>query len=110
MPLLILGNLLISLPIYWIVGLQADFFKYLIFCIISLVHGTCALTLGLVIGSASPSAELGQAFGPLILILYMLFSGNSNSNDRTFSKYRFYLGWNSMDSSMYVILTCSTLI
>jgi ABC-2 type transporter len=75
MPMLTLGNLIVSLPIYWIVGLQASFVKYVLFAVTCLVHATCAYTLGLVIGSAAPNAEMGQAFGPLILILFMLFSG-----------------------------------
>lgn len=50
-PLLIIGSLILTIPVYWMVGLQAVASKYLIFIFLVTLHALTANALGLCIGS-----------------------------------------------------------
>ncbi|RKO90319.1 P-loop containing nucleoside triphosphate hydrolase protein [Blyttiomyces helicus] len=65
LPLTFLGALLLAIPVYWMIGLQADAGKYGTFIVIVLVHSFVANALGLMIGSAVPNPTVGQILGPL---------------------------------------------
>jgi hypothetical protein len=49
--------------------------KFFTFVCILLVHSHTAFSLGLAIGAAVPSAQVGQIVAPLITVLFVLFGG-----------------------------------
>ncbi|KAJ3088572.1 ATP-binding cassette sub- G member 2, partial [Quaeritorhiza haematococci] len=75
LPLNILGSLLLSVPVYWMIGLQPDAAKYLTFIVIVAVQSTTANAMGLAIGAGVPNARVGQVIGPLVIVLFLLFAG-----------------------------------
>lgn len=75
LPLVAAGSLLLSVPVYWMIGLDPVISKYFIFILIILVHSFAANALGLFIGSFVPSVTVGQIIGPLIIVIFLLFGG-----------------------------------
>lgn len=75
LPLTYAGALILAIPVYWMIGLQKVASKYLTFICIVLVHSHTANALGLMIGAAVPSAQVGQILGPLIIVVMLLFGG-----------------------------------
>jgi hypothetical protein len=63
------------MPVYWAIGFQATAAQFFTFYVISIVHVIVSNALGFVIGSIAPNQELGQLITPLIIIVFMLFSG-----------------------------------
>lgn len=74
LPLLILGNLILFIPVYWVV-LGSNASKFFTFLVIGLVHVFTANAMGFLIGSFVPTAQVGQIITPLIILVFMLFSG-----------------------------------
>jgi len=74
-PLVIAEALLLTIPTYWMVGFQNVASKYLLFIFLVCIHSLTANSLGLVIGSIVPNPTVGQIFGPLIIVLFLLFGG-----------------------------------
>lgn len=75
LPLVYAGSLLLSIPIYWMIGFQNDITKYLTFILIILIHSHTANSLGIAIGSFVPNATVGQIIGPLIIVVFLIFGG-----------------------------------
>ncbi|RKO89550.1 P-loop containing nucleoside triphosphate hydrolase protein [Blyttiomyces helicus] len=75
LPLTIVGALIVAIPVYWMIGLQADAGKYGTFIVIVLVHSFVSNAMGLLIGSAVPNATVGQILGPLVTVIFLLFGG-----------------------------------
>ncbi|KAJ3110994.1 ATP-binding cassette sub- G member 2 [Phlyctochytrium bullatum] len=75
-PLTIVGALILGVPIYWMIGLQASADRYLTFLIIIVVQSFTAMALGLMIGSGVKSVRIGQIIGPLVIVLFLIFGGN----------------------------------
>ena len=87
LPLTFAGSLILALPIYWMVGLQASATKYLTFVCIILVQSFAANSLGILIGSAIPNIKTGQIIAPLVIVIFFLFAGqvlNVNSVPQVF--------------------------
>eukprot|EP00842_Homolaphlyctis_polyrhiza_P001061 jgi/Hompol1/1956/HPOL_000592-RA len=82
LPTLYVGCLLLCVPLYWMVGLQADATKYFTFLCIVLVHVTTTNALGLMIGAGVPNVKLGQILTPLCLVILMLFGGQLVNLDK----------------------------
>jgi ABC-type multidrug transport system ATPase subunit/ABC-type multidrug transport system permease subunit len=74
-PLVVLGNIIMAVIVYWTVGLQATVKQFLTFVAIVVAHGFCANSFGLMIGAAVPNATIGQIVAPMIIIILMLFGG-----------------------------------
>ena len=74
-PLTVLGSLLLTIPVYWMIGLQNNLEKYLLFNIIVVVHSLTANSLGIAIGSIVPSVQVGQIIGPIFISILLLFGG-----------------------------------
>lgn len=75
LPLCYAGSLLLSIPIYWMIGFQNDVAKYFIFILIILVQSHTANALGIAIGSFVPSARVGQVIAPLVVVIFLIFGG-----------------------------------
>ncbi|KAI9141200.1 P-loop containing nucleoside triphosphate hydrolase protein [Paraphysoderma sedebokerense] len=76
LPFLFLGTILFAAPVYWMIGLQNDIIKYLIFILICVGHAFTANSMGIMIGSAVPNVRVGQVIGPLIITVFLIFGGN----------------------------------
>ncbi|KAJ2999804.1 ATP-binding cassette sub- G member 2 [Globomyces sp. JEL0801] len=74
-PLIIIGNTLMAIPVYWLVGLSATVQQFFTYMLIVYVHVFTANNFGLMIGSAVPSAQVGLIVTPLFLLIFMLFGG-----------------------------------
>lgn len=75
LPLTIVGTLILGVPVYWMIGFQSVFSKFITFIVIILVHSITAMTLGLMIGSGVKDVQIGQIVGPLIIVLFLVFGG-----------------------------------
>jgi ATP-binding cassette subfamily G (WHITE) protein 2 len=75
LPLLIIGTTIFVVPVYWTIGFQATASQFFTYYFISIVHVIVSNALGFVIGSIVPNQELGQIIAPMIIIVFMLFSG-----------------------------------
>ena len=75
LPLVYAGALILSFPVYWMIGLQNDVAKYFIFILIILVQSHTANALGVAIGSWVRSARVGQIIAPLIIVVFLIFGG-----------------------------------
>ena len=72
-PLNILPALVYSCIVYWLVGLRPAGFGY--FILIVMFEAIVAISLGLGISAAAPSVEFANAFGPILMIIGILFGG-----------------------------------
>jgi hypothetical protein len=75
LPLIMIGNIILALPVYWAVGLAPTAYQFFTFLLIIFVHTNCANNLGFLIGAAVPNVAVGQIVMPLIIIVFMLFGG-----------------------------------
>ncbi|KAI8855242.1 ABC-2 type transporter-domain-containing protein [Chytridium lagenaria] len=75
-PVTIAGALLLGVPIYWLIGLQASADRYIAFLIIVCVQSFTAMSMGLMIGSGIKNVQLGQIVGPLVIVVFLIFGGN----------------------------------
>ncbi|KAJ3119298.1 ATP-binding cassette sub- G member 2 [Physocladia obscura] len=74
-PLCWVNSLLMSICLYWMVGLQVDVVRFFTFVLLVLNHSNTALSLAYCIGSAVPTPQVGQILGPLIITIFLLFGG-----------------------------------
>ena len=72
-PLNTLPALVYSCIVYWLVGLRPAGFGY--FILIVMFEAIIAISLGLGISAAAPSVEFANAFGPILMIIGILFGG-----------------------------------
>ena len=77
LPIRIIGGVLFILISYWIVAFRAgcQYFMYTCVFVIALVF--TSVGIGLTIGSLFPSVKIVQIFSPLILLIFLFFSGNT---------------------------------
>ena len=81
-PLISFQCIVFIVPAYWILGLENDIWKYFIYLSAAYLHQMIACCLGLMIGSAVPSPELGQIVAPMIAILMIIFGGLVSNLDK----------------------------
>ncbi|KAJ3066293.1 hypothetical protein HDU98_010397 [Podochytrium sp. JEL0797] len=74
-PLCWANSIILTVFLYWMVGLQSVASLFFTFVLVVLVHSTAALCLAYCIGSAVPNATVGQILGPLIITVFLLFGG-----------------------------------
>ena len=74
-PIVVFISCIIALPLYWIVGLQANITKYLTFFAIVLVHAHTSSSLGILVSTFSKNVTMGQVIAPMFLLTMMLFGG-----------------------------------
>lgn len=75
---------LFAVPLYFITGLTMPFDRLLVFLTILLALRLSSVAMGLFIASISPSLQVSQIIGPLIIVIFFIFGGNlANSNEIT---------------------------
>ena len=75
-PNAILQKALYYIIIYWMVGLRESAAAFFIFLGINAIQLTTSVGLGLAIGAASPTIELGNIIAPMVNVIFFLFGGN----------------------------------
>lgn len=75
LPWYIIGPLLFSVIVYWMVGLRDDFVSFLIFCGIIILINQCSLSYGYLISTLSPSVQVASALGAPMMMPFLLFGG-----------------------------------
>ena len=102
-PLLFLGTMIFVIPSYWAIGFGRTAGQFLTFVAIFAVQALCANNLGFVIGAISPNAQAGQVLTPVILVVFMLFSGLLVNLDTITPALR-WIQWVSLISYTYKML------
>ena len=74
-PLITFQWIVFIVPVYWILGMDPDGGKYLIYIIAAYLHQVFAVCLGLMIGSAVPTPALGQVIAPIVGVIMIIFGG-----------------------------------
>lgn len=75
LPLVIFATILFAVPVYWMVGLQADVVKFFTWLAIVVVHAFTATCLGIMISSGVPNVRVGQIIGPTVVVIFLVFGG-----------------------------------
>ena len=84
LPFSLLQIIISSIPLYFIVGLTMPFDRLLVFLTILLALRFTSIGMGLFIAAISPTLQVSMIFGPLILVVFLLYGGNlANSNEIT---------------------------
>jgi len=60
---------------YWMIGLNPDPERFLVFIGIMLLLNFISVSLGIAISAGSPSITAANVLGPVILVIFMLFGG-----------------------------------
>ncbi|EGF83345.1 hypothetical protein BATDEDRAFT_8584 [Batrachochytrium dendrobatidis JAM81] len=82
LPLSFLGAIVLTVPIYWMAGLQPTTEKFFTFVCVILVHVNAANALGLLIGAGVPNVRVGLIIAPLVSITFVLFGGQLVNLDK----------------------------
>ncbi|KAJ3271639.1 hypothetical protein HDV01_006509 [Terramyces sp. JEL0728] len=75
LPLILLVAILLGAPLYWIIGLYNNLANYFTFIFILFLQAFTANSMGLLIGSAVPNTSVGLIVTPMVLVIFVLFSG-----------------------------------
>ena len=59
--------------IYWSVGLNPIFTRFVVFTVTIVLNTFCALAIGFCVSAASPTSVIALAIGPPVLIIFLLF-------------------------------------
>ena len=77
------ASFLLASILYVLLGYQLDGTKYAIFLVVSFAYTFCAISLGLMIGSATPSVDLSQIIAPLLILTFLIYGGFVGSASTT---------------------------
>ncbi|KAJ3167487.1 ATP-binding cassette sub- G member 2 [Geranomyces variabilis] len=75
LPLAFAWTIIFNATVYWMMHLQRDVSKFLLFQAINLAIVWACIGLGMIVGAASPSVEVAQMVAPLSVVLFVIFSG-----------------------------------
>jgi ABC-type multidrug transport system permease subunit len=97
-PFTILPPLLFGIINYWVVGLDPNIWKFLIFLLQITIESITAMSMGIFISSISSSIEIATTIAPILNILFFLFAGlfiNINSLPKVlrFFPYISFIKW-----------------
>jgi ATP-binding cassette subfamily G (WHITE) protein 2 len=75
MPFTVFFPFLNTTIIYWMVGLQANGWKYILACISVVMCALCSEGIGLIASTLAPNVMVANIIAPLITIVFLLFGG-----------------------------------
>ena len=75
LPLNVMPPFIFSCISYWIIGLNPNGDRFVLFFLIVMLESVAAVALGLAISSFSPNVETANALGPPLLVIGILFGG-----------------------------------
>lgn len=94
-PLVIFATALFAFPVYWMIGYQPLWNRYLTFVVILFVHAIAATLMGIMISSGVPNVRVGQIIGPTLIVIFLVFSGQLVDLDTTPVVFR-WIKWTSI--------------
>ena len=74
-PFAALGPMVFACVSYWIVGFVPEADNFLVFCGVIVMINMTAVSWGMLISSSVNSVEQATGFGPLVIIVFLLFGG-----------------------------------
>jgi ABC-type multidrug transport system permease subunit len=84
LPLSMLFLIIFATPLYFITGLTMPFDRFLVFVLMLAALRYAAIGLGLCVASISPTVQISEIIGPLVIVIFLIFGGNlANSNEIT---------------------------
>lgn len=84
LPLSMLFLIIFATPLYFITGLTMPFDRFLVFVLMLAALRYAAIGLGLCVASISPTVQISEIIGPLVIVIFLIFGGNlANSNTIT---------------------------
>ena len=84
LPLSMLFLTIFATPLYFITGLTMPFDRFLVFILMLSALRYAAIGLGLCVASISPTVQISEIIGPLVIVIFLIFGGNlANSNTIT---------------------------
>ncbi|KAJ3179549.1 ATP-binding cassette sub- G member 2 [Gaertneriomyces sp. JEL0708] len=75
-PTAAIASACFSIPVYWLIGLNHSFARFLYYFADTQVVVFASQSLGMIIGAAAPSVQMAQVFGPLVVVVFVIFGGN----------------------------------
>ena len=79
LPLRMFASFIMGSILYILLGYQLNGVKYGVFVAIVFAFTFCAQSLGLMLGSATPSVKLSQIVAPMIILIFLIYGGNIGS-------------------------------
>ncbi|KAI9093004.1 P-loop containing nucleoside triphosphate hydrolase protein [Phlyctochytrium arcticum] len=73
-------SMLASIPLYWMIGLQPQAWKFFAWLLINAVEVSSAVALGFMVSSGVPTVQMAMAIAPLTAVIFLLFGGNVINN------------------------------
>lgn len=84
LPQSLIFLMIFAIPLYFITGLTMPFDRLLVFLLMLAALRYASIGMGLCIASISPTVQISQIIGPLIIVIFLIFGGNlANSNEIT---------------------------
>lgn len=84
LPLSMLFLIIFATPLYFITGLTMPFDRFLVFILMLAALRYSSIGLGLCVASISPTVQISEIIGPLVIVIFLIFGGNlANSNEIT---------------------------
>ncbi|KAI9007134.1 P-loop containing nucleoside triphosphate hydrolase protein [Gaertneriomyces semiglobifer] len=75
-PTAAIASACFSIPVYWLIGLNHSFARFLYYFADTQVVVFASQSLGMIIGAAAPNVQMAQVFGPLVVVVFVIFGGN----------------------------------
>jgi hypothetical protein len=66
-------SVIYSSIIYWSIGLNKRYDRFLLFLVLVVLTALCSMSIGLALSAVSPTPVVANALGPPILIIFILF-------------------------------------
>ncbi|KAI9093005.1 P-loop containing nucleoside triphosphate hydrolase protein [Phlyctochytrium arcticum] len=73
-------SMLACIPLYWMMGLQPQAWKFFAWLLINAVEVAAAVGLGFMVSSGVPTVQMAMAVAPLITVVFLLFGGQVINN------------------------------
>lgn len=84
LPQMMLFLIIFATPLYFITGLTMPFDRFLVFLLMLSALRFASICMGLCIASISPTVQISEIIGPLVIVIFLIFGGNlANSNEIT---------------------------
>ena len=84
LPQSMLLLIIFATPLYFIAGLTMPFDRFLVFMLMLAALRFASIGMGLCVASISPTVQISEIIGPLVIVIFLIFGGNlANSNTIT---------------------------
>jgi len=102
-PIIVLYPVIFSSITYWMIGLQKDPLRFVMFCTTLIAEVFTTSSLFVAVGSIAPNQAIAQILAPISLVLFMLFGGFFLNSDNI-PIYYIWLKYMSFFKYVYEVL------